>query len=349
MENCLNEITDAERLAGGDIIVIPSEQGKARKRIHVSVKTLARLGLSVGGTCRSSNKTMTVWKMLAEDTGKPKVMYISDVNMDYCDAKRSEMLKFVGNSMSEPPRLPKISSARFFELPYCLETADRHCMLKFVNNMAEVAVEVLKGMMPDYMFYHSGSVVEGDSDSCISEVYESSHGRLIANKDREDDEIRTWPNMRDDLPCDSEKHTGKPMSDEGISHFVTASKIFDAEYNKYRYDDKHDSIYAPRKFFVALMKRGAKFYRPSRKFLATVMSQAIVPAFGEYVEACKRVHGIAESYIELLKGNMETTMKKIEQAENIIRDLTAIGVDKDVAAQFAAIVGGKTEKTGETK
>jgi hypothetical protein len=146
--------------------------------------------------------------------------------------------------------------------------------------------------------------------------------------------------MSSDLPCDHKKHSGALMDADDIRTFLASSRIFDPDFETWKGVgwEKKECIHAPQKFFSALMKHGARFYRPSRGALSAIVARALVPSFEEFVAACGEARSRAERFMEELKGNIKTTKQKIERANCIVRDMTALGSGEDVMSQFADIV-----------
>lgn len=329
MESHFSRITDASRLTVGDLMVIPSEANVKKKKLHLSVSSLSKLGISSGFTCRSDNTTKAVDNMLVKDTGKPRVMFISSTSAQYLDSRTHEMLRFIGNSVNDKPPLPSIARATFHELPF--EGAfTKYTRLYYVNSMMDIVKQMLQNRVSNNLFFWgNGYNTNFGVDACISEVYESKHshddacGRSISSL----------------VPCDSGKHHSKttPMTETDIGRFFSSSEIFNAGSapDGYIYDDE---INAPRKFFMAYAKRGAVFYTPSVKFRQAVAASVIARSLDEYKAACYEVLSAAQLFSVKLKEGVTNVKQKLHEAEKLQAMLAKEGSNKVIVEQFKEIL-----------
>lgn len=315
-----NRITDATRLKVGDLMIVPTEVGRKKKRLHLAVKSLGKLGLSVGATCRSANSTLAVRTMLEEDAGAPQAFCIFAVDMASMDPTMSKMLKFMGNSLDED-RAPRIERAWFMALPFP-KCSSAYKRLLLLTKLEEAVYDALGGKLPELMFFSGpdryGCNSRPQPGQTLAEIFESPLSRVEYR-------IRS---MHDHVPCRLSSSEGRPetlMGRAEISRFLTSSSVFDYTKNfdlprgYGRYDAQ---IMAPRKFFAEYARRGAMFYRPSAAFLHVVVAKNLIPAFEKFEGHCKEISEAADWYAELLKKDLQDNAFRIKTARNLMASWT---------------------------
>lgn len=312
-----NRITDATRLKVGDLMIVPTEAGRKRKRLHLAVTSLGKLGLSVGDTCRAQNTTLAVRTMLEEDAGAPRAFCIFAVDTARMDQTMLKMLEFMGNSLDED-RAPRIERAWFMALPFP-ECSSAYKRLLLLTKLEEAVYNALSGKLPELMFFpapdrygHNRGPQPGQT---LSEIFESPLSRIEYS-------IRS---MHDHVPCRQSSSDGKPetmMSRAEIDRFMNSSSVFDytKNFDLPRGFGRYDAqIIAPRKFFAEYARRGAMFYRPSAAFLHVVVAKNLIPVFEKFEGHCKEISEAADWYAQRLKKDLQDNAFRIKTA----RDLTA--------------------------
>ena len=339
MEQHFSPIKDAARLQVGDIIVVPSEAGKKRKHLHMSLGSLSKIGVSSGFTCRSSNSCSAVENLLIKDNGKTRVLVVTNVfhGYGYSGSIESSLMPFIGNRVTEQPQLPVIRSATVCELPYN-DSCSQYSRLNFILNMQEYAQNVLLGKVSNNLFFLGDNTspysIGNRKDACVSAVYNSVHSQPADVASR----LRC---IRNYLPCSNVENPTAKMSREEISAFLTRSDIFDLSVAAGKAKGKSEvvePVVATKKFFVEYAKRGAMFYRPSRKVLETIVARSLVNAFTEYIKRCEEVNSSAEYFMKNLSGGIENVAEKIKEAKEVETFLAKDGADSTVFKQLKEII-----------
>ena len=336
MEQHFSPIQDASRLQIGDIIVVPSEVNRKRKHFHMSLKSLSSIGVSSGFTCRSSNSSAAVENLLVRDPGVPRVLVVTSVyhGCHYSGGIESALMPFIGNRVTEQPKLPVIHSATICDLPYD-NKCSRYSRLSYISAMAESIQNILLGKISNKLFFYAArpdSWSEARRDQCISDVYDSKHSREDCSQGRIIDEVPVNSTIKD---------PEAKMSRVEISAFVSMSNIFSC--NAASIDAKEgeviESVVARKKFFVEYAKRGAMFYRPSRKVLETIAARSLLESFVEYYKKCEEINASALYFMDRLKEGMAHVTEKIKEAKELESYLTKCGADASVMNQLKEIVG----------
>lgn len=332
MESNFTRIEDVTRLQVGDLIVIPTEKDKKKKRLHVAMSTYQKMGVSIGDTCRSANTPEYVSRVLAKDSGSARAIYVSSVFAGYNSDRQNNMMRFLGNSINEKPLLPVIESAKLNVLPY--EGAfDKHTMLLYLNRLIEHAKEMMADRLTKNLFFcnrNNGTHVE---DECLALVYDSDYGRAEFKRRM----------IQDDVPCTNRHHPDAPMTVEERETFMSTSSIFDVnKCNELKYSSSwrncHGEVLVTRKFFPEFSKRGALFYRPSEAFIRTVIAGVLESAFEEYEKRCLDILASATFFMTNFKFDIENTKTKIKQAKALRAELAKEAGNKDILKQFKEVM-----------
>ena len=335
MEQHFNPIQDASRLQLGDIIVVPSEVNKKRKHLHMSLKSLSSIGVSSGFTCRSSNSSTAVRNLLVHDPGVSRVLVVLSVfhGYHYSGGIESALRPFIGNCVTEPPKLPVIHSAQICSLPYD-DKCSRYSRLSYIDAMVEYVQNILLGKISNKLFFHAtcpnNNGFDRLIDQCIADVFNSRHSR----------DSYSQKNIREEVPTNCTRDYETKMSREAISEFVSISNIFSRSdaFEHAKEGEIAETVVAQKKFFVEYAKRGAMFYRPSRKMLETIAARSLLESFKEYSEKCEKINAAAAYFTDRLKEGMASVAEKIKEAKELESYLTECGADDSVMNQLKEII-----------
>jgi hypothetical protein len=289
------------------------------------------MGISIGDTCRSSNTPAYVQKVLAEDTGKSRALYVSSVFTGYHNEKKNNMLRFLGNSISDKPLLPMIETAKMHILPFAVDCS-RHTMLMYLSRLLNHANEMMADKLTKNLFFCNRMNTSHVEDECLSLVFESEYGHA--------DFRRKY--ITTSVPCINKHHPNALMTSEERDSFLSSSDVFD--FNKCNDNDysswnnNQGEVVARRKFFIEFSKRGAIFLRPSEKFIQTVLAGVIASAFKEYEKSCLDVLASAQFFLTNLKQDIENTNEKIKRAKSLCAELEKTAGDKEILKQFKEVM-----------
>lgn len=328
MEQYFTRITDASRLRNGDLVVIPSESSKKLKKLHVSCATYRKMGLSVGDTVRSQNTVQAVDNLLTSDDGAPRVLFVHHVELPYMSETDALMLSLGGNAVDTSPKVPVIRAAQLSELPFeCQAEKSDFIRLFYASTMSDLVVRMLSGKIRDFMFFSSGTrwtSCETTYEDALASAFESrvGGGKCISTM----------------LPCVNYGgliHDGN-MSEDRIRGFMS-SPLFNCDLYVSYNDKPKLNVYAPKKFFEEIARRGAVLYRPSREFLTAVAARSLVDSFVKYAQNARAVIASAELFSAYLRDGIKTCKAKIAAAEKLAKDLGKTGSNSKIVNKFKEI------------
>lgn len=248
----------------GDLMIVPSEEGRAQKKLHVGVDSLRRRGLSVGDTCRAENHASRVKAMLVEDTGKNRVFFVSSTQerwRGHGGASRN-YLDMAANAAAGGVQVDR---ALLCELPQpsMERTLLDDCCVKWCRSDAgrRDVVAALTGRLRcrDVMLIYGGERY-GCRDLAAKTVYEEDH-------------VIRWPRVEGEGVW---KIPGLPKYTYSLDSFVPSWGEYDRDegaalraediegefLGTLPWDsDPNRQIWAPAKFLEAYAANGAVFVR----------------------------------------------------------------------------------------
>ena len=248
----------------GDLMIVPSEEGRAQKKLHVGVDSLRKRGLSVGDTCRAENYASQVKAMLSEDTGKTRVFFVSATRDRWC-GHGSASRNYLDMAANTAAGGVQVDRALLCELPQ--EGMERKllddCCVKWCRSDvgSRDVVAALTGRLHcrDVMLVHGGERY-GCRDLAAKTVYEEDH-------------VVRWPRVRGEGVW---KIPGIPKYSYSLQSFVPSWNEYDCDEGAALSADNVESeflgtlpwesdsnrrIWAPAKFLEAYAANGAVFVR----------------------------------------------------------------------------------------
>lgn len=100
-------VKDPERVKDGDLLVFPA----AEARLNLKASTFGKMGLSIGGTCRSRNSAATVRKWLERTDAAQRTFMICGVQYKSRPSEDQLLLSMDACGRLEVPEVPEISCA----------------------------------------------------------------------------------------------------------------------------------------------------------------------------------------------------------------------------------------------
>lgn len=248
----------------GDLMIVPSEEGRAHKRLHVGVDSLRRRGLSVGGTCRSENTAQAVKAMLTEDTGKTRVFFVSTTRERW-RRHGSASRNYLDMAANAAAGGVQVDRALLCELPQ--EGMERKllddCCVKWCRSDAgrRDVVAALAGRLQcrDVMLTHGGERY-GSRDLAAKVVYNEDYVvRWPRVRGEEIWKIPTIPGYSHSLHSfvpswnEYERDEGAALGAEDVESEFLGTLPWESDSNR--------QIWAPAKFLEAYAANGAVFVR----------------------------------------------------------------------------------------
>lgn len=111
----LTRIKDPLRLKEGDIVILPADySGRRRLKPHLSFNTLGKLGLSIGDTSRSTNRTSVVREWLVDKPEEARYFVITHTSVAETDLTKRKYATMISNDRKteEVPEVDAISFVR---------------------------------------------------------------------------------------------------------------------------------------------------------------------------------------------------------------------------------------------
>lgn len=302
-------ITNVNLLKDNDIVIIPTDKDHKRGRhkdLHLNALHYRSLGLSVGDTCRASNRTSDVRALLSLDNGESKMFFIWDVYMEYTGVDNN-ILALGGNSSSSSPMYSstaKIKKAYLLDSvvkpscndpdSYYLRELESMVINRFLNE--KVAANIIKSLGLKKNFILG------------SNLNESTFSKFIYSMKRE------IPHTKDALP-DYQSSSGclipetyqdidqSTITPENFISFLTVSSGLNQGiglHHKY----VRPRLECPAKFLESLLNRGAKFYRPAPQFYEDMLIDIIMKKFEMYSYLSERIDKNCEFSLKIVKAGV---------------------------------------------
>lgn len=259
-------ITDPSRLLRGDLMLVPSESGSAHPKLHVSLGTLKKHGLSIGFTGRSDNNQDMITRTLVNSASYARTFWVGDVREKYYYNDRERKYRnLVGNVGSRETVIDKYKTVCLYELPTpSVPIGERDLLCRNWCRYHKVSVaKALRGFVrkSDVTAEYSGTF-ERSPDMRMKQVFES----MFSNPDQLC--CRDYERF---LPTESLRDYGHGEEDGEIEAIDTITdKFLRSTCFEPGYSEKADSITMVPKFAIKYAKLGAEFLRPSEDFEESV-------------------------------------------------------------------------------
>lgn len=332
MKNHFSRITDVTRLRVGDIIVLPSEKDRKRKSVHVSASSFTKMGVSHGFTSRSWNRTEAVQRLLVDDTGATRLLYVAEVQLT-CHNDKLEM--FRGNNANFEPKIPTIHSAYVRELPGSGSQAPEiqvYLRKKFLKAMCDTAERMLYGKLTwGCVINGEGYSYRGDDDRFIKAAFE--HPRLNTLGYKGNNIGKLLPSMSKA----AEKGDTCLLKPGEIHEFLGSSQLFTTEFSNISDDSMR--LYLPKRFFVNFEKKGAIFVRPSAEYMNDMTFECLSQTFEAYVKTCDNILTYATRFEEGLKKDVALMKERKSTVKSLVKSIAPTKTVRDeVSNQFKELL-----------
>ena len=331
MKNHFSRITDAARLRVGDIIVLPTEKDRKSKSVHVSASSFTKMGVSHGLTSRSVNSTEAVHRLLVDDTGATRLLYIAKVNLvGYND----NLEMFRGNNVNFEPKISAINSACVRELPGSGSQApeiQEYLRKKFLNAMRDTAEGMLRGKLTWLSVINGEGYSFKDDDRFIKAAFEHPRLNTLGYK---------WNSINKLLPSipkAAEKGDTCLLNHDEINEFLGSSQLFNT--NLSSINDENMMLNLPKRFFVNFEKKGAIFVRPSYEYINDMVFECLSQTFEEYVKTCDMILTYATRLEEGLKKDVALMKERKSTIKSLVKSIaTEKTVRDEVSNQFKELL-----------
>lgn len=277
-------VKDPTRTLVGDLLVMP-----ATSMLNLSLATLNKYGISMGGTCRSLNSRDTVAKWLVRRDTKPRVLLVASVFAP-SQPSSDQSLIGLGAVKAAPPEAPLVDHADL--VPFGPELWNWSSWAGCWNSVTDGSVArrlaELCGFAKVNTFY------EGIRKNCTADLFASQVWDErpvlagLAPGDRHD-----WDLTEDYVPAG-------PTCDGDIDAFTIDSLM----YWEGGYDNKTARIQVPRGFLSKFAARGAVVVRPTKEFRQAVTDWCAGWCAGRLKERFARRTAASKFYMAGLKSDM---------------------------------------------
>ena len=267
----------------GDLLVMP-----ATSRLNLSLPTLNKYGISMGGTCRSLNSPDTVAKWLVRKDIRPRVLLITNV-LTASQPNSDQALIGLGAVKAAPPEAPRIIRAGL--APFGPELWDWGSWAGCWNAVTDSSVARRLAKLCGFAkvnTFNTGLRKNCTADLFASQVWDERPVLAGWDPGRHD-----WYQTEDYVPAD-------PTCNGDVDAFTVDSLMYWGG----GYHDKAGRILVPGKFLSKFAARGAIVVRPTEEFRQAVTDWCAGWCAGELKARFARRTAAAKFYMAGLKSDM---------------------------------------------
>ena len=280
----LTRIKDPLRLKEGDIVILPADySGRRRLKTHLSLNTLGKLGLSIGDTSRSTNRTSVVREWLSDKPDETRYFVITNVLLSETDLARRKYASLMTND-SRKELVPEVDSITIARIAAPGEDATLSDAAQFCRTDGW-----------DRVF------------NAMSRTFFS--GYLVFSRYREGGDT-----MLDDLFDQSDVKTPAepvPCCDQVLQGTLKAQQVSDS-FNDILENVDVPEITIPAKAVLALAERGYVFARPDDAFTDMMARSCVKALLTEAVRGWKERGEILADYMKKARLMTESVSRRLK-------------------------------------
>lgn len=237
----LTRIKDPLRLKEGDLVILPADySGRRRLKPHLSLNTLGKLGLSIGDTSRSTNRTSVVREWLSDKPDETRYFVITHASVAETDLTKRKYAAMMGNDR-KTEEVPEVDAITFVRIAAPGEDANLDEAAAFLKtDWWRMTFEALSDT----------DAVTGDMVFC---QYDKENGDYVLDDIFDQSGVKTPERP---VPNSSVQRRGSKL------HMQECSDSFDDILE----DVDVPEITIPAKAISALAERGYVFARPDAAF-----------------------------------------------------------------------------------